>query len=404
MLTMNPQACTMRPQTSSPAVRRSWQRGGAVLAVMAGLLVMAASTLAIRMARQVEDKTAQQQLTSQRMQRIAQALQGYWLVHGCTLPDGAAGNASTGDAAAGGTTVPWRTLGIVPEDSFDAWGRKLSYKNNAQVNAFGTAAEPPGWVLVSHGPTGLGAWLPSGQQMPTPGNADELTNANLSSPLQLKQESAGVHVLPANLFDDFLLWGSLAVGDCASSGMGEDVIKNLLNDPNAIVFSGGGSGRPTVMTTAGSLGPVKISALGKDNKGDTVPMDISTNADYTGLGVCGSGCGNASNRALGPDESLSFLLTDAGKTAKGLALGLLGLTSTNTTVSVSVTFKLDGVTVGGVTKSALISNTLPTAAQRLIVAPSAAGTAFDEVVVKTGDSTSRFFVTTVIFCQTATCT
>lgn len=65
--TTNPQACTMRPQTSSPAVRRrSWQRGGAVLAVMAGLVVVAASTLAIRMARQVQDKTAQQQLTQQR--------------------------------------------------------------------------------------------------------------------------------------------------------------------------------------------------------------------------------------------------------------------------------------------------------------------------------------------------
>ena len=80
MLTMNPQACTMRPQTSSPAVRRSWQRGGAVLAVMAGLLVVAASTLAIRMARQVEVKTELQQLTQARMERVAQALQAYSLL------------------------------------------------------------------------------------------------------------------------------------------------------------------------------------------------------------------------------------------------------------------------------------------------------------------------------------
>ena len=103
----------MLPKTTSGASRRRLpQTGGAVLAVIAGITVVAASTLAIRMARQVEDKTAQQQLTQHRMHRIAQALQAYWLVHNCALPDGAMGNSSLGDAVTGGTTVPWRTLGI----------------------------------------------------------------------------------------------------------------------------------------------------------------------------------------------------------------------------------------------------------------------------------------------------
>ena len=60
----------MRFLSSLALSYRARQKGGAVLAVIAGLLVVAASTLAIRMARQVEDKTAQQQLTLQRMQRI----------------------------------------------------------------------------------------------------------------------------------------------------------------------------------------------------------------------------------------------------------------------------------------------------------------------------------------------
>lgn len=386
----------MLPQASFPTVRRrSWQRGGAVLAVMAGLLVVAASTLAIRMARQVENKTAQQQLTSQRMQRIAQALQSYWLVHGCTLPGGAMGNADTGDAA-GGTTVPWRTLGIAREDALDAWGRKLSYKSNAQVMAFGAAAEPPGWVLVSHGATGLGAWLPGGQQMPASGNADELTNAALTSPLQFKQESAGTHVLPANLFDDFLLWGRFDVADCASSS--EDVVKNLLDPtkPPVIVTSGGGSGLTWVETNAGGLGAVRITSSGGD---------ISTNGAYTALGVCNSGCGTGNNsaRALDSSESLRFRLIEDGKTAKGLTLGLLGWSGGPTTASVSITFikhkppPAPPEVVSNVILTNISINT------PIIVAPSPAGTAFDEVVVQPVGA-SRFYIATVIFCQTATCT
>ena len=122
----------------SPSLAR--QSGGAVLAVIAGLLVVAASTLAIRMARQVEEKAAQQQLTLQRMQRVAQALQAYWLVHSCSLPGGAMGNAGTGDAG-GGTTVPWRTLGIPREDALDAWGRKISYRSPVTVAQFGAPAQ-----------------------------------------------------------------------------------------------------------------------------------------------------------------------------------------------------------------------------------------------------------------------
>lgn len=394
----------MHPKTASVLTgapvrashRRSWQRGGAVLAVMAGLLVMAASTLAIRMARQVEDKTAQQQLTSQRMQRIAQALQGYWLVHGCTLPDGAAGNAGTGDAAVGGTTVPWRTLGIAQEDSFDAWGRKLSYKTNTQVRAFEAVAEPAGWVLVSHGPTGLGAWLPSGQQMPAPGNADELTNANLSSPLQLKQENAGTHVQPANLFDDFLVWGTLDSADCASSPPSTgDIVKKLLEDPDAIDTKGNGSGRTAIDLVTTDLGTVRISSTGGE---------ISTDGPYKALGVCSSGCGkgNDSNRALDSSESLSIRL-GTGKTAKGLTLGLLGWSGGPTTASVSITFikhkppPEPPEVVSNVILTNISINT------PIIVAPSPAGTTFDEVVVQPVGA-SRFYIATVIFCQTATCT
>ena len=383
----------MRPQTSSPAVRRrSWQRGGAVLAVMAGLVVVAASTLAIRMARQVEDKTAQQQLTLQRMQRIAQALQTYWLVHSCSLPDAAQGADSTGDAFSSGTptTVPWRTLGIAPEDAVDAWGRKISYsKNISKVNVFG-ADESANWALVSHGPTGLGAWLPGEQQMPAPGNADEVTNADLSA-LKLKQENTGQQVAPANLFDDFLLWGSLDPADCTPPETG-DLIKKLLENPTAIDTKGNGSGLTSIDLVTPDLGTVRISSTGGD---------ISTDGPYQALGVCSSGCGagNSSNRALDSSESLSFRL-GTGKTAKGFALGLLGIS--NTTVAVSITFKKNGVTLANLIQSVAVTTAMPLSPQLTNLALTPPGTEFDEVVVQPV-GTSRFFVANVFFCQGSIC-
>ena len=374
--------------------RRSWQRGGAVLAVMAGLLVVAASTLAIRMARQVEDKTAQQQLTLQRMQRISQALHAYWIVHGCTLPDGALGSSQTGDTVANGTTVPWRTLGIPQSEVLDAWGRKISFVKNGKVRVIDGSEENFNWALVSHGPTGWGAWIPSDpidQQMPAPGNPDENANLPSTSTLQFRQENAGQDVLPANLFDDFLLWGSLDPADCTPPETG-DLIKKLLANPTAIDTKVNGSGLTFIDLVTPDLGTVRISSTGGD---------ISTDGPYKALGVCSSGCGaaNSSNRALDSTESLSFRL-GTGKTAKSFALGLLGIS--NTTVAVSITFKKDGVTLANLIQSVAVTTAMPLSPQLTNLALTPPGTEFDEVVVQPV-GTSRFFVANVFFCQGSIC-
>ncbi|MEZ5717358.1 MAG: hypothetical protein R3E55_02500 [Burkholderiaceae bacterium] len=60
-----------------PCIFARTASGGAVLAVIAGLVVVAASTLAIRMARQVEARTELQQVTQARMQRIQAALHAF---------------------------------------------------------------------------------------------------------------------------------------------------------------------------------------------------------------------------------------------------------------------------------------------------------------------------------------
>lgn len=115
---------------------RSRQTGGAVLAVVVSLLVVAAATLAIRMASQIADKTEQHQLTQERLQRIQVALHAHVASHG-RLPCPANGSVDTGQADPVGAapvctspdgTVPWMSLGLSAEEARDAWGRKISYR------------------------------------------------------------------------------------------------------------------------------------------------------------------------------------------------------------------------------------------------------------------------------------
>jgi|GEM_PF-2924315 len=378
--------------TAAAAARRR-QAGGAVLALVVSLLVMAAATLAIRLAGQVSEKTAQQQLTQQRMARIGKALQAYWAVHGCVLPTGALGSASTGDAAPGGTTVPWRTLGLARDDAFDAWGRKISYQSPASVAQFGAPAQPQTWALVSHGPTGLGAWLASGQPMPPPANADELANAS-GGVLQLKTETAGSDVAPGNLFDDALLWGMLDTADCAATPpitppvVGAPTALNLttalLNSIAPVSYSGRDSNTTSITIDGGAaLGNITITSSGGNISRNGVP-------NGTAIGVCTTGCGNNNNSSLSFPETLSFKLD--GKIAEKFALGVLSL---DPTVQVAVTFRRNGSDIG-----LYVSPVVPAVGGAVTIfadlAPSPTQP-FDEVVVQPLGS-SHFFVASIRFC------
>ncbi len=371
---------------------RSRQVGGAVLALVVSLLVTAAATLAIRLAGQVSEKTAQQQLTQQRMARIGSALQAYWMVHGCTLPAGALGSASTGDAAPGGTTVPWRTLGLARDDAFDAWGRKIRYLSPGSVAQFGAPAQPSTWALVSHGPTGFGGWLASGQQMPPPVNADELANVN-GGGLQLKTETAGTDIAPANLFDDALLWGTLDTADCSATPpatppvVGAPTALNLttalLNSIAPVSYSGRDSNTTSITIDGGAaLGNITITSSGGNISRNGVP-------NGTAIGVCTTGCGN-NNSSLSFPETLSFKLD--GKTAEKFALGVLSL---DPTVQVAVTFRRNGSDIGLYVSPVVPAvSGVPTVFADLMPSPASP---FDEVVVQPQGS-SRLFVASIRFC------
>ncbi len=420
----------MSLQTSSPAMRRrSWQRGGAVLAVMAGLLVVAASTLAIRMARQVEVKTELQQLTQARMERIRAALHAFAATQG-RLPcpsDGALDEGlavpptAVDDCTNRDGTVPWVSLGLQSHDALDGWGRKISYRvldgvtgltqaggivsagtAGLSVNDTGALQSVYAWVLVSHGASGLGAWLDGGAQLlPLPASASEFANTQAPPAVYMRQEERVVDLNPAtapNHFDDVLLFESVvelkkvAGFDPGGGEVTGDVIKKLLENPNAIDTKGNGSGLTFIDLPTTDLGTVRISSTGGE---------ISTDGPYQALGVCSSGCGagNASNRALDSSESLSFRL-GTGKTAQSFALGLLGIS--NTSVAVSITFKKNGATLGNLIQSVAVNTSMPLVPQLTNLGPTPPGTLFDEVVVQPV-GTSRFFVANVFFCQASTC-
>jgi hypothetical protein len=156
---------------------------------------------------------------------------------------------------------------------------------------------------------------------------------------------------------------------------------------------GNGSGVTVVNVDAGTtLGNVRITSSGGD---------ITPNGAYQALGVCTTGCGvgNDSARALDSSESLSFKLTDTGKTSQSFAFGLLGINTS--TVAVSITFKRNGVVLSSVVQSVSVSTALPSAPQLINQVPSPAAL-FDEVVIQPSGSSSRFFVSDWRFCATST--
>jgi prepilin-type N-terminal cleavage/methylation domain-containing protein len=125
----------------------------------------------------------------------------------------------TGGAAAVAGVLPWATLGV---QELDVWGRRLSYRVtgvfaqpivgqaaftlasagdiNVRTTSAGTllAANIPA-VVVSHGPNGLGGYLPTGAQMTASADADEIENANANAEFVSKTAATST-------FDDQVVW------------------------------------------------------------------------------------------------------------------------------------------------------------------------------------------------------
>ena len=250
------------------------QRGVSILFIAVVLIVAAGASLAFLALTRSATGLDRSNETTTHLAKIANALERFASASErlpCPAnPALDAGDAEPNAASAACTyptgSVPWRTLGLRREDAFDAWGWKISYRVHSDpigapnptgltraggasmvhcdtvepapagvdpvtrlcrathdtteaefldgkglsVNDFGTPATDAAYVLISHGPSGLGAYTASGtQKTPLPASADETSNLG-NGPFVAKAAVGTVSPEDATHFDDVLAYRHLA--------------------------------------------------------------------------------------------------------------------------------------------------------------------------------------------------
>jgi type II secretory pathway pseudopilin PulG len=247
-------------------------------------------------------------------------------------------------------TVPWRTIGLPRDEAYDASGWKISYRvytgptgltqvNGAsmvlcttdpagtspgvgaggvcqvdangnhtkdseflagkglQVTDFATVHSDAAYVLVSHGPSGMGAYTSAGVRKSLPNNADELSNTNAAGPFVVEAASS-VDIAPdaATHFDDVLAYRSLPdfmvhANLAARLWPATPLVGYTMTSATIATALGRGS------VSAGDLGNNSITfgsstdrarVRGFEN-GSNVDLALDTTGGAESLGVAGSG-------------------------------------------------------------------------------------------------------------------
>jgi len=245
---------------------RARQRGVSMIFLAVIAVLVAAGTLAFLALTRTATGLDRSAETTARLARIADALERFASVAE-RLPCPADPAASTGDSLPNAAivppatcthvrgTVPWQALGLKQDDAFDAWGWKISYRvfpgltiakgasmvdcdtiepapaganadgtcrathdtTEAQflagkglaLNDFGTGLTNAAYVLISHGPSGLGGYTSSGtQKTPLPAGTDETANLN-NGPYVAKAASTVGDPAAATYFDDVVAYRRL---------------------------------------------------------------------------------------------------------------------------------------------------------------------------------------------------
>jgi len=187
----------------------------AIVLMIVGLLL---GGLLVPLSMQIEQRNITD--TQKTLSEIKEAIIGYAIVNG-RLPCPAKSNRPTGSDPLAGVAdctltrgvLPWATLGV---NETDAWGRRFSYtaSNPFIVSTFtlataGTltvksasggsdiATSIPA-IIVSHGKNGLGAYAPSGSQISTSSDPDEVENSNTGTVFVSHETTT--------TFDDLVQW------------------------------------------------------------------------------------------------------------------------------------------------------------------------------------------------------
>jgi len=409
------------------------------------------------MAQQTGGQQELYAVTQKRMERIQKALHSFAATHdrlpcpadGATKKDGVNFalelRQPVGTGACSITSqhaaLPWRTLGIPFEESLDGWGRKISYQvcgdisgpgatvSNADrhidpydprnscfgfsVKNFGTEKKQVAWVLISHGPSGVGAWpaecLPGNcRPQPSPASPDEQANLNVPGTTKFVRRAEEVLDLdPAQSpshFDDMLLFESVdelqkISGFPVGSGFLNiiDLTKGRLQSGNPkgdeVVFNGRVSDKNKIIFDGGlHWGNVAVSA----HPGAL----LATNGEGSALGVCASArnCGSDTASVLDKNKFLKFSLP-AGKMAAGFGLRIFSL---EPRAEMVLTFKRpqDAQTLDSKVSLNLPIPKFPDFAGKGEIKPTFAHPPqeFSEVTIQPTGS-SRFFISAIRFCR-----
>jgi type II secretory pathway pseudopilin PulG len=265
------------------------------------------------------------------------------------LDDGAeAGGGAAGACMNATGTVPWQTIGARRDDGLDPWGQKISYrvytgaagslaqtKGASMVNCdigdsgakdpvtglcvsapkdtgvdnflagkglslsdHGTARTDVAYVLVSHGPTGLGSYTANGTQRELPAaGGDERANTEANGPFVIKAFSAaGTDPATAAHFDDFIAYRGIkdliqAAGVYARQWPEEAATasSSVTFDQSTVETAVG-----TTVTPGASVGQVSVTFVGAV-AGDALSGGIAAEiafdvvGGYGGIGVAGGG-------------------------------------------------------------------------------------------------------------------
>jgi type II secretory pathway pseudopilin PulG len=273
---------------------------------------------------------------------------------GNAAPTGATTNCAAGVMGRG--TLPWREIGLSREGSFDSWGRKISYRVYAgnigltqaggasMVNCDTNELSPAGrdgnglckatrdtleseflagkglrlkendlpqrndvaYVLISHGPTGAGAYTASGTKImdPNPPSGDEQDNTRDDGPFRLKpwvrEDSDGVAyaVGSAQYFDDVVVYRTVADlvrrANQSARNWPDDVTSSVKFDQPTLTAALGQApttdlGRPTVNFTY-------VSATAFDSGGN---QNLSfDNVGTPGIGAGGDGLSSTGGEGI----------------------------------------------------------------------------------------------------------
>lgn len=246
------------------------QRGAAILLFVVGMFLIIATLSALKLLMPAQRGANQAEVTGANFLAIQNAIFAYVAVNGylpCPANPLVANNGLSDPVPPNpicntpGGVVPWTTLGIAPETALDGWNRRISFRvfsgatgltqlgganlascdtsvsvvpplldagglcnlahtnldtqflvgKGLGINDSGNLVSGAAFVLLSHGESGYGAYLPGGGRVQLPAlGSDELTNTGTVSPYVRKEHSApGIDAALVAHFDDVVAWTTI---------------------------------------------------------------------------------------------------------------------------------------------------------------------------------------------------